>query len=81
MSPQALRTLVALLLLAHGLGHALTALPLFGVRLRASHSAESWLLSGVVAVGVQSSICVTLNLVALLTGGRRGGRRLEVPAL
>ena len=51
MSPQVVRTIAALVLLGHGLGHALTIFPL---------------LDGVVGTGAASAICVLLNLVALL---------------
>lgn len=66
MSPQVFRVLAALLLLAHGLGHALTALPLFGIRLSASHASTSWLLDGVAGPRAISTVCVGLNLLALL---------------
>jgi hypothetical protein len=66
MSPQMIRIIVGVVLLGHGLGHALTALPLFGVRLSGFHSTESWLLGRVLEGGIASGICAVLNPVALL---------------
>jgi len=66
MSPPVVRTIAAFLLLGHGLGHVLTTLPLLGVRLSASHSSRSPLLEGLVGTGAASTVCVALNLGALV---------------
>jgi len=66
MSPPVVRTIAALVLLGHGLGHVLATLPLLGVHLSASHSSRSLLLNGVVGAGVASTACVVLNLGALV---------------
>jgi hypothetical protein len=63
MSPHLVRIIVAILFLGHGLGHAMPALPLLGVRLSASHSSESWLLNGVMGAGAFSAICVAMDLL------------------
>lgn len=65
MSVSALRVVVALVLIGHGLGHALPILPAFGFTLSPSHSNASWLLPrtvGPVAVGL---FCTILHLLAL----------------
>jgi len=66
MSPQLVRIAFAIVLLGHGLGHALAAFPLFGIRLSGSHSTESWALGRVLADGPVSGLCVAVNLLALL---------------
>ena len=72
MSPHLLRMVVAIILMAHGLGHALTLFPLFGVRLSDSHSSASSLLGEGVPPTVASGLCVILNggtlLLFLLAG-------------
>lgn len=66
MSISALRAIVAVVLMGHGLGHVLTALPVFGKTLSRDHSADSWLLSHFVGSGPDRAICLILNLFALL---------------
>ena len=43
MSAQALRVVIAVVLLFHGVGHALGVLPAFGLTLGRTHAAGSWL--------------------------------------
>lgn len=66
MSPQLLRGVVGVILLAHGLGHALTLFPLFGIRLSDSHSSLSPLLDTSLGTGLSSGLCVLLNGAALI---------------
>ena len=66
MSVPAVRALIGLLFIAHGLGHALTTLPLFGLRLSDTHSPDSPLVARVVGPGPARGIGVILNLLALL---------------
>lgn len=67
MSVSTVRIIVSLVLMAHGLGHALTALPVYGLRLSETHSADSWLLSKVLRKGLSSGFCVIVNLLAMVT--------------
>ena len=66
MSVQALRAIGSLVLIAHGLGHAMTALPIFGIKLSGTHSAESWLLAKFLGPGPAKGLCVVLHLLVLL---------------
>lgn len=66
MSVPTIRIIVSLVLIAHGLGHALTALPVYGWRLSEAHSADSWLLSKVLRKGLASGFCVIVNLLAMV---------------
>ena len=66
MSLSTIRIIVSLALIAHGLGHAMTALPVYGLRLSETHSAESWLLSKVLRKGLSSGFCVIINLLAMV---------------
>ncbi len=65
MPPTFVRALVAGVLILHGLGHLLPALPLLGFHLSKSHSSESWLLTGPLGPGVSASLGLVLNLLAL----------------
>jgi len=49
--PATVRLLVAIVLVAHGLGHALGLLPALGFRLSEGHAPGSWLLSGLMGDG------------------------------
>ena len=66
MSDSTARVLIGLLLIGHGLGHTLTALPLFGLRLSDTHSPDSAAVARVVKAGPARGIGVILNLLALL---------------
>ena len=66
MSASTVRALIGLLLIGHGLGHILTALPLFGLRLSDTHSPDSPAVARVVKPGPARGIGVILNLLALL---------------
>jgi len=65
MSPNTLRTIVAIVLIAHGLGHALGALAAVGVRLSASHAPDSWLLTGLIGPGPTRAAGVIFWLASL----------------
>ena len=60
------KLLVALILIAHGLGHALTALPVFGHTLSRTHSTHSWLLSELLGSAPATVFCLALSLISLL---------------
>jgi hypothetical protein len=66
VSVQTLRAIVSVVLVAHGLGHALTALPLFGVKLSGTQSADSWLLARLLGPGPARGSCLVLHSLALL---------------
>ena len=66
MSGPAVRVLIGLLFIAHGMGHALTTLPLFGLRLSEAHSPDSPVVARVVGPGPARGIGAILNLLALL---------------
>lgn len=46
MSTLTLRSVVAIILILHGVGHALGLLPAFGLTLGRTHAAGSWLFTG-----------------------------------
>lgn len=67
MSPSLVRSVVAVILIFHGLGHALPAFPVVGRPLSDSHGTESWALSAFLGQGPSTALCLLLNLTALLT--------------
>jgi hypothetical protein len=44
MFPYPIRIVIAIFIIIHGIGHGMGLLPLFGKKLSASHSADSWVL-------------------------------------
>jgi hypothetical protein len=65
MSSTSIRIVVAVILIGHGLGHALGLLPLAGVRLSTSHSAGSWLLSPLIGDAPARALGAVLWLASL----------------
>ena len=72
MSPLALRILIAVVLIAHGLGHALGMMPSAGLEITRFHSSKSWLLTGILGIKVSRVIEFTIFLAALLAFVGRG---------
>ena len=66
MSPSILRILISVLLVAHGIGHGLGILPLFGVTLTPTHSPNSWLLTPLLGAKISGIVESILFLGALL---------------
>jgi hypothetical protein len=66
MSESAIRILVALVFIAHGLGHGLAALPFVGFKLSKPHSAESWILSDRIGKRNARVACLVIHTIALI---------------
>jgi hypothetical protein len=66
MSAQTLRVIVAVVLIFHGVGHALGVLPAFGVTLGRTHAAGSWLAMGANGAGRGQAIGFALWAIALV---------------
>ena len=66
MSTQMLRVIVAVVLLFHGVGHALGVLPAFGLTLGRTHAAGSWLAAGANGIGRGQAIGFALWALALV---------------
>ena len=64
MSSTLLTFVAAIVLIAHGIGHALGLMPIFGIRLSANHSTESWALTGPLGDTAARVIAVGLWLFA-----------------
>ena len=60
MSAATLRTLIVVVLLAHGIGHVLGILPAFGRRLSQTHSSQSWLLTSIMGDSFTSGLGIVL---------------------
>jgi len=67
MSTSTLRIVIAIVLIAHGLGHALGLLPLAGIRLSRTHAGASWLLGDALGVDVPRALAGFLWTSALAT--------------
>ncbi|UCF20310.1 MAG: hypothetical protein JSU87_02560 [Gemmatimonadota bacterium] len=61
-----LRVAVAVVLIAHGLGHALGILPLFGIKLSGTHAFTSWLVTEQLGGAATRGLGLTLWLAALI---------------
>ncbi len=61
-----LRSAIAVVFIAHGLGHALGLLPLVGLRLSRTHATTSWLLTDRLGATATRGVGLTLWLVALI---------------
>jgi len=72
MSPNLVRILIAIVILAHGIGHVLGVMAGFGVQLTPKHSAQSWLLTKLLGEGISKGIAVILFAVALLAFSASG---------
>ena len=72
MSVATVKVIVALVLVGHGLGHALGTLPVFGMKLSREHSADSWLISKFLGEGPARGLCVIIHTLALLVFGVAG---------
>jgi len=66
MSAGVIRIVIGIVLLAHGIGHVLGALPAFGVSLTAQHGIKSWLVTKALGEGVSRVLAVLLFGLALL---------------
>jgi hypothetical protein len=72
MSVSTLHIVFAIVLIAHGIGHALGLMAVFGIRLSKTHSPGSWLLTGLLGETVSRIIGFliwTLALVGFLGAG------------
>ena len=72
MPTSTLRILIAIVLIAHGIGHVLGVMPPLGVRLSETHSAHSWLFSrllGDIGARVIGGLIWLLVLVAYIGAG------------
>lgn len=63
---------MGIILLLHGIGHAMGLLPLFGVKLSQTHSSHSRLLTGPLgktATGIIGALFFCLSLIAFVCAG------------
>lgn len=72
MFPFPIRIAIAVFIVIHGIGHGMGILPLFGKKLSASHSADSWILGPLVgpvpARAIGSAIWILCIVGFLLAG-------------
>jgi hypothetical protein len=61
-----MKTILALILLVHGIGHALGILAGIGVKLSSSHSLESWLFSSLLGKPVSQYLGILLSALAII---------------
>ena len=61
-----LKIIIAIIFLAHGLGHVLGIFSAFGMKLSQTHSPDSWLFSGFLGDTFTRIICIVFMLVSLL---------------
>jgi hypothetical protein len=67
MNPATLRIIIAIVIIAHGIGHCLGVVPAFGVKLTPTHSAKSWLFTGIIGE-TGSRILIALIFSAAIVG-------------
>ena len=70
MSPFAIRLGVGLVWILHGLGHYLYLLPLFGMKLTETHSADSWLLHDSTGAHVLGAVLYFLTSALFIGAGQ-----------
>jgi len=66
ISPTTMKTILALVVLAHGIGHALGILAGLGVKLSSSHSLESWLFDGLLGKTFSQYFGFLLSALAII---------------
>jgi hypothetical protein len=66
MSPQTVRIIIFVVLLAHGIGHTMGVLAALGLSTMESWSTHSWLLSDVFGENVNRAICGVLYAVSVV---------------
>jgi hypothetical protein len=66
MSPTVLRTVIALVLFVHGIGHVMAFFPALGISSTETWHARSWLLTSVIGESASKVILVILFGAALL---------------
>ena len=66
MSPTVLRTIIALVLFVHGIGHVMAFFPALGISSTETWHARSWLLTSVIGESASKVILVILFGAALL---------------
>ena len=67
MSGSAIRILVALIFIGHGLGHALATFPFVGFKLSKTHSADSLILGKKFGPATTHNLCLVLHTAALIS--------------
>jgi len=66
MLTPAFRIVIAVVLIIHGLGHAMGILPLLGKRLSESHSADSWVLGPLLGNGPSRIVGVVIWVLVMI---------------
>jgi hypothetical protein len=66
MSTSTLRIIIAVVFLGHGLGHVLGVLAALGFKLTPKHSADSWLLTGIVGEKISRGLVFVIFLAGTL---------------
>jgi hypothetical protein len=66
MSTETLRIIIAIVLIAHGIGHSLGILPAIGMKLTEAHSSDSWLLTRLLGSTISRVLALILFLGALI---------------
>ena len=66
MSTSSLRIIIAIVLIAHGIGHVLGVLAALGNKLTPSHSARSWLLTNMLGETISRVLVFVIFLTATL---------------
>ena len=72
MSTSTLRFIITLILIAHGLGHAIGILAVAGIKLSSTHSSTSWLLTkllGDSAIKITSSVIWLIAIIGFVGAG------------
>jgi hypothetical protein len=82
MSDSTLRVVFAIVLILHGVGHALALSAVFGVKLSETHSATSWLVTPVLGDALSRVVAclIWLSALVLFVGAGLGLGGWIVPA-
>ena len=65
MSKSFIKTILIIILIGHGIGHAMSFFPLFGLNLSKTHSSNSWLLSSLLDETVLKILYIFIWIAAL----------------
>ncbi|MBN2134152.1 MAG: hypothetical protein JW737_00325 [Acidobacteria bacterium] len=66
MSKSFIKTILIVILIGHGIGHAMCFFPLFGFNLSKTHSSDSWLLTSLLGETVSKIAYVLIWATALI---------------
>ena len=66
MSSSAIRIIMGIVILLHGIGHFMGVLAVLGIKISPNHSTHSWLLSGLLPKNILGLVCLLFSVAAIL---------------